>query len=62
MFIFLILLLIVFKTSCNGHSHWAGERRREGIPSPPTLISESNKIQQFLFQRSGIVLFTIVHK
>ena len=48
MFILLILLLMVFKTSCRGHSHWAGERGREGIPPPPT--SELNKIQQFLFQ------------
>ena len=47
MFILLILLLMVFKTSCRGHSHQAGERGREGIPPPPT--SESNKIQQFLF-------------
>ena len=48
MFILLILLLMVFKTSCRRHSHWAGERGREGIPPPPT--SELNKIQQFLFQ------------
>ena len=37
MFILLILLLMVFKTSCREHSHWARERGREGIPLHPLL-------------------------
>ena len=31
-------------------------------PWPPTSISEPNKVQQFQFQTSGILLFTGVQK
>ena len=42
-------------------SHW-GARGGHDPPSPPTLISELNKVQHFQFQTSGILFFTSVQK
>ena len=40
-----------------GRNHWVG-----GGHGPPTSISQSNKVQQFQFQTSGILLFMGVQK
>ena len=44
-------------------SHWRKGAGRPQPPSPsPTLISKPKKFQQFQFQTSGILLFTVVQK
>ena len=46
------------------HGYWgvATERAREGAMAISTSISEPNKVQQFQFETSGILLFTGVQK
>ena len=48
-----------------GRSHWGGDQGGACPPYPPTpftSISKPNKVQQFLFQTSEMLLFTGVQK
>ena len=52
-----LLSFIIWHVHVQGRNHWVG-----GDHGPPTSISQSNKVQQFQFQTSGILLFMGVKK
>ena len=43
-------------------NQWHSYQGAQRVHGPSTLISEANKVQQFLFQSSGILLFMCVQK